>query len=150
MDEHRLPYIIHNWDVSLKRKAWADQTVHILQYCNMLEGTDHLSHIDLDVLAARLKRLNREKWLTSAVAMPKLRTFVEIFDESDHKGLVYANLTRKQRSVITKVKIGILPLALEVGRFTDVPLEYRTCQICDDELLEDEFHFLLYCEGLKV
>ena len=78
-----------------------------------------------------------------------INKFVEIFDEYDHKGLVYANLSRKQRSVITKVKIGILPLALEVGRFTDVPLEYRTCKICDDELLEDEYHFLLYCDGLK-
>ena len=30
-----------------------------------------------------------------------------------------------------------------------VPLEYRLCQLCDDEMLEDEFHFILYCDGLK-
>ncbi len=149
MDDHRIPLLIHNWDVSLQRDAWAKQVEHILSYTNMLEDTNHLSHIDLDVLSARLKRLNREKWMKSASLLPKLRTFVELFDERDHKGLVYANLTRKQRSMVTKLKIGIMPLAIETGRFTDVPLEYRTCQICDDNLLEDEYHFLLYCEGLK-
>ena len=149
MEEHRLPLMIHNWDVSLDRNTWANQVTHILQYANMYEGTTHLSHIDLDVLTARLKRLNREKWMKSACAMPKLRTFVDIYDECDHRGLVYANLTRRQRSMVTKLKIGILPLAIETGRFLDVPLEYRTCQICEDNLLEDEYHFLLYCEGLK-
>ena len=49
--------------------------------------------------------------------------------------------------MITKLKIGIMPLALEMGRFTDVPLEYRTCRVCDDSLLEDEYHFLLYCDN---
>ena len=51
--------------------------------------------------------------------------------------------------MVTKLKIGILPLAVKTGRFTDTPLEYRICQICEDKLLEDEYHFLLYCEGLK-
>ena len=42
-----------------------------------------------------------------------------------------------------------LPLGLETGRFTDEPLENRLCCICEDQLLDDEYHFLLYCEGLK-
>ena len=110
MEDHRLPRMIHEWDVSLNRDAWAKQVNHILQYTNMLEGTTHLSHIDLDVLTARLKRLNREKWMNQANAMPKLRTFVELFDECDYKGLVYTGLTRRQRSMVTKLKIGIRPV----------------------------------------
>ncbi len=35
------------------------------------------------------------------------------------------------------------------GRFNDVPIENRLCCICEDQLLDDEYHFLLYCEGLK-
>ena len=89
MEEHRLPLIIHKWDVSLKQDTWTKQADHILQYSNMLEGTNHLSHIDLDVLAARLKQLNREKWWKSAGQIPKLRTFLELFDECDRKELVY-------------------------------------------------------------
>ena len=113
MDEHRLLLIIHNWDVSLQRDAWTKQKDHILQYANMLEGITHLSHRDLDVLSARLKHLNREKWKNSTCALSKLRTFFDLYDEWDHRGLVYANLTRRQRSMVTTLKIGILPLAVE-------------------------------------
>ena len=81
--------------------------------------------------------------------MTKLRTFKEIFDEQDHRGIVYSYLKRRQRSVVTKFKIGILPLGLKVGRFTDISLENRLCCIREDELLNDEYHFMLYCEGLK-
>ncbi len=109
MEEHRLPLIIHKWDVSLKQDTWAKQVHHILQYANMYEDSTYLSHIDLDVLNARLKRLNPEKWRNSATMMPKLRTFIELFDECDHKALAYTNLTRRQRSMVTKLKIGIMP-----------------------------------------
>ena len=83
------------------------------------------------------------------MTLTKLRPFKEIFDEGDHRGLVYANLSRRQRSLIIKFKIGILPLAIETGRFTNIPLEKRTCLNCADGLLEDEYHFLLYCEAYK-
>ena len=81
--------------------------------------------------------------------MPKLRTFQEIYDEHDHMGIVYANLSRRQRSLVVEFKVGMLPLGIEVGRFTDTPIENRLCCICEDALLEDEYHFFLYCEGLK-
>ncbi len=34
---------------------------------------------------------------------------------------------------------------MEDGKAT---IETRQCVICDDSLLEDEFHFALFCEGL--
>ena len=67
----------------------------------------------------------------------------------DYKGIAYTGLSRRQRSLVTKFKVGVLPLAIEVGRYKDVPLEKRLCCICKDKVLEDEFHFLLYCEALK-
>ncbi len=94
-------------------------------------------------------RINREKWWTSAIDMPKLRTFQEIYNEQNYKGIVYSRLSRRQRSLVVKFKTGILPLGIETGRFNDTPIENRLCCICDDALLEDEYHFLLYCDGLK-
>ncbi len=145
--------IIFDWDCSLKTDAWAKSTEFILQYVNMLddnvqEGECILSHVDLDVVSSRLMRINREKWWTAAADMTKLRTFREVYDEQDHMGVVYTNLTQRQKSLIVRLKIGILPLGLEVGHFTDKPIEYRTCCICQDNLLEDEYHFLLYCDAL--
>ncbi len=149
MPESRLPRVIYNWDKSLKTNAWARSVDMILHYVNLPDENENLVHTDLDVVKARLIKLNREKWWAATADMTKLRTYRVLYDEQDYKGLVYANLTRRQRSLLTKFKLGILPLGIEVGRFTDVPLEYRLCQVCKEGLLEDEFHFILYCEGLK-
>ena len=161
MNHDRLPRIIYEWDASLNTDAWARSVEFILQYCNMLEdvsnhepmsesATDErgLVHVDLDAVQSRLKRLDGEKWWLAAADMQKLRTFKEIFDDQDYKGIVYTPLTRRQRSLVIELKIGILSLGLEKGRFTNVPLEYRLCLICDDDLLDNEYHFLLYCEAL--
>ncbi len=169
MNEDRLPRIVYDWDRSLDTEAWAKSADFILEYVNMSQGggseegneesggdeeeneedVDMLKHVDLDVVKARLMRINREKWWTSAADMPKLRTFQEIYDDQDYKGIVYSHLSRRQRSLVVKFKSGILPLGLETGRFNDTPLENRLCCICEDSLLDDEYHFLLYCEGLK-
>ena len=47
-----------------------------------------------------------------------------------------------------KLKIGILSLGIGKGRFTNVLLEYGLCLICDN-LLDNEYHFVLYCKALK-
>ncbi len=97
----------------------------------------------------RLKKLNRERWWQAASQQPKLRTYIDIYDDRDHRGLVYANLSRRERSLIAKLRFGILPIKIETGRFNDTPLEYRLCDICSDDLLENEYHLVLYCESLK-
>ena len=154
MEEDRLPKIVYNWDKSLNTDAWASSVDFILSYVNMLDDTrareeEALCLVDLDVVKARLLKLCREKWWTASSDMTKLRTFRALFDEVDHMGIVYTNLTRRQRSLVVKLKIGILPLRIEVGRFSDKPLEYRICHICEDVLLDNEFHFLMYCDNLR-
>ena len=41
--------------------------------------------------------------------------------------------------------MGILPLALEVGRFKNIPEEQRLCELCDLQEVDNESHFHLYC-----
>ena len=47
--------------------------------------------------------------------------------------------------MFAQLRCGILPLAIEVGRYRDVPLPERTCQVCN-QAVEDEIHFLLTCD----
>ena len=79
---------------------------------------------------------------------PPWRTYIEIQDDENRRALVNANPSRYQRSIVSKLKLGILPLQIEVGRWKDVALEDRYCRVCGDDVLENEYHFLMYCEGL--
>ncbi len=98
---------------------------------------------DLDVAEARLKRINRDKWWLEAHSKPKLRTFIRVHDLSQTQVIVKKNLSRSQRSLITKLKCGVMPLALETGRFNDTDEEDRVCVICNTNAVESEIHFYL-------
>ena len=62
MDENKLLVNLYRLEKSLKITAWVKNMKHTLHYCNMPECTDLSVTCDLDVLSARLLRLNRERW----------------------------------------------------------------------------------------
>ena len=39
----------------------------------------------------------------------------------------------------------ILPLSIETGRYLNIPENFRICLLCDEDEIETEVHFLLYC-----
>ena len=101
--------MVHKCDKSLKTHAWFDDLKHILAYSNIECDLDNES-IDLDVLSSRLLYLNRQRWWQTACTQPKLCTSIEIFDRENSKALVKANLSRRHRSLLAKLKCGVLPL----------------------------------------
>ena len=164
MSDDMIPKMVYMWDKSLKTDAWARSVDFVLQSMNIYESVDDLQqsfesveiqeefvlkHVDIDMVKNKLLKSCREKWWVAASEMPKLRTFMELYNDQDHRGLVYTHLTRRQRSLVVKFKIGIMSLSIEKGRFTNVPLENRLCHICSEDLLEDEYHFILFCDALK-
>ena len=148
MNPTRLPVRVYRWEKSLKVQGWVGQVKHILDYASMSESDGLEVRSNLDVLEARLKVLNRDKWWVEACSKPKLVTFIEIHDRSDIRGIVRHNLSRSNRSILTKFKCGVLPILVETGRYTDIPREKRTCKLCTKNVTETEEHFLLECEGL--
>ncbi len=61
---------------------------------------------------------------------------------------VNCNLLKFQRSLISQLRlhVGILPIQIETGRFVGLDKEDRICQLCTSNEIEDEAHFLLYCD----
>ncbi len=51
--------------------------------------------------------------------------------------------------MIIKLKCGVLPIAVEIGRFKNVPRELRVCKVCNGGMVEDEVHVMYECEALK-
>jgi hypothetical protein len=49
------------------------------------------------------------------------------------------------RILLSKLRIGMLNLEINLGRYEGVPREERLCKVCNSGLIEDEFHFVLVC-----
>ena len=46
---------------------------------------------------------------------------------------------------MAQLRAGILPLHLETGRYVNTPVHERICLCCNQEAVEDEFHFIFDC-----
>ena len=55
----------------------------------------------------------------------------------------------KEKSYLSQLRLGILPIAIETGRYRQVPISERKCTICKKNEVEDEFHILFKCPAYK-
>jgi len=57
------------------------------------------------------------------------------------------NLSHSERLVLSQTRLGILPLHVETGKFTNTPLNDMICVICQSNAIEDKFHLLIECDA---
>jgi hypothetical protein len=76
-----------------------------------------------------------------------LRLYKEVKTNMDAELYVKLNLTSSERSMLAQLRMGILPIRIETGRFTNMKLSDRICQICQEQKVEDEIHFLFICDS---
>ena len=144
MDDDRLPKKVLKWEISKGGKGWCSDLAEITR-------TLHLPHpftgilYDLDNAKASLKSLSRREWWAEAETKSKLRSFIWFKDRTDSTTIVKANLSRSQRSLLSKLSSGTLPIELETGRYTNVDEKDRLCTICNTNKVETEYHFLFDC-----
>ena len=87
-------------------------------------------------------------WSNNIGFKPKLRNYTKFKQDINVEDYLLKS-TRSQRSLLAQLRIRILPLQIQVGRFYRKQLNERLCLICSDNLFEDECHFLCYCSGYK-
>lgn len=149
MPEHRWPKIIWDWSLAENVESWCYYVKLILSEIGLPDHENLYNQTDLEYVSKKLIDISQNKWHLEALGKPKLCTFVEIHNFEEHKLLLKANLERKHRSLVAKLKSGILPLRLETGHYKGMNREDRLCQVCDKNKVEDEVHFLFVCKKLK-
>ena len=79
--------------------------------------------------------------------MSKLRTYNNISTLGENKAYIFKPLSFIQRKSLAKFRLGVSPLRIETGRYEHpkLPEDQRLCQICRQNNIENEIHFLLYC-----
>ena len=123
--------------------TWSASLKDIFVNVDMLDTFESLTLCDLDLAKTRLMRKDSDIWLREVTSKPKLRLYVQIKTEFETEEYVKMNLTRSERSHLSQIRFGILPIMIETGRFRNLRLEERLCPFCDS--VEDELHFLFSC-----
>ena len=145
----RLPRIVYDWEASKGNKGWIQDMMTITRVLHLPPPGSNVLY-DMENVEYAVKAYSRKRAWEAVPTKTKLCSFAEMITPESASTLVKANLKRYPRSLLAKTLCGILPLEVEVGRFTDVKREFRLCKLCERGEIEDEYHFLFRCKALKV
>ena len=136
---------LKTWFADLKNIALRNGISDILQDLplNIYQKIDHMK---LSLLAK-----DQTKWAHEASSLPKLRSYIGMTSFVSLKAYIFKPLSFIQRKFLAKFRLGVIPLRIETGRYErpKIPAAERTCKVCNNNTVEDEIHFLLYCPKLN-
>ena len=76
------------------------------------------------------------------------QTAIKTKNEIKTEEYILSNIPKYKRSLLCQLRIGILPLESETGRYTRKKVEDRICKLCKLDI-EDEIHFVCVCPKLQ-
>ena len=97
------------------------------------------------MFSSKLLEIHNREWNLNLATKPKLRSYVTFKENYSTEDYVKYCLSRKKRSILAQFRIGILPIALETGRFKGIDVNERYCKLCSENTVESEKHLLCHC-----
>ena len=98
------------------------------------------------MVKSKVNLLYNENWKNEIKRKPKLRFYRLFKNEPKTENYLLIHLSPMERSYIAQVRLGILQIAIETGRFKSIPVEKRLFILCNTGKIEDEFHVLFECK----
>ncbi len=74
-------------------------------------------------------------WNQDIFNVDKLTTYVTFKQEYVTEHYVKVVTNRQHRAVLSQFKCGVLLLKEETGIFQDIPIEYRLCTMCEENVI---------------
>ena len=147
MDEDRLTkrVFIYDHDEGGHSGNWNNEISKLFAKIGKLNNYQNMLTVNLNYVKRTLLNLEKQAWHQSLNEYPKLRFYRKFKQEKCLEPYVYKVQSRSHRSILAQLRCGILPLKVETGRFTQIPLDYRLCVFCECNVVEDESHFLFHC-----
>ena len=145
MDNSRIEKKVFMMDKTICNKNWCAEIFSILSNLRLIDVFHNNSLVNIKDAERQLMELYKDNWEHQIQIIPKLRTYVQFKEQYECESYVYKVKERAHLSILAQFRFGILPLAVETGRYNDIPIEYRLCEFCSYNVLEDETHFMFYC-----
>ena len=118
---------------------------YVNQICCDLKCKDSFNNkevINLGNVKQKLTEGLEDKWRHKAINMSKLDVYNRIKTTFGPETYLLLNIDRYEKSLLSQLRYGILPLRVETGRFVGEKHHERTCTLCNTDNVEDQFsHF---------
>ena len=152
-EENKISTILYKWTYALyKQNLYKSPWLHQIKRSLDLMGESHLFDNVLNTpgpewfkcyTKERLNNIYRQKW-SSDVANNSTCLSYRIMTQ-DKQLQKYFKLPRKYMHAICQFKCANSKIPVIMGRYTNKPIDDRSCTLCDSNVLGDEFHYLFQC-----
>ena len=136
--------INQNYD---SNKCWSTQLKAMLNELglNYLWNNEALTNIQIERAIERLHDQYYQNWYSTLNTSPKLETYNIIKTNYNVEKYIDCVTNMKHRLALTRFRCSAHNLAIEEGRYRNIPRENRICTFCNMNFIETEYHFLLVC-----
>ncbi len=134
------------WDQTLSLDNWTSSFKATMTDLDLLHFIENNTVIPLDLAKCKIKGKLERDWEHHCLTKDKLRTYRTFKTEMSTAAHLNCNLPKFQRSLISQLRLGILPIRIETGRFSGLKKEDRICQLCNSNAVEDEAHYMFHCD----
>ena len=107
--------------------SWESNIYDILESVNKLENFEMAEELDINNLEIKLADIMHNKWFNKLPSKQKLRMYSLFKNEIKTEEYILSNIPKYKRSLLFQLRIGILPLEIETGRYTWKKVEDRIC-----------------------
>ena len=138
--------LVNNWNRDLKRLFKEIDKEFLWNVdARMVDMKDLLEHAEKSLM-----HTVKEQWKKDLNSQSKLRTYKLFKENYNVENYVEINLPRNLRSGLARLRSGTLPIRVKTGRFEQLPINERLCKICNQNMVEDEYHFVFECVAYDV
>ena len=127
--------------------CWCYYVKNIFRELDMLHIFEEQQECNLSLCQEKLCLIYKEKLMLEIQKKPKLRLYSKVKQCLETERYVKLNMTANERSMLAQLRMGILPIKVETGRFVNLKINERICDVCPENKIEDELHFLFNCEA---
>ncbi len=140
MDDSRLTKKVFLYDYNLCKENRCHEMKLIFGNVEQLDVFNDKRSCNIEQTQMKYINVVNDEWKTNVYIKPKLRTYVLFKENYCTENYVKYFMSHQQRSLIAQLRLGILPIHTETGRFRGAQLDERICQLCDTQEVEDEIH----------
>ena len=114
--------------------------------------TDNTSNLKRNIayIQQRLNDQSMQNQHSSIFESNKLSFYKNIFKPNQRPHYVDICKFKTDRSTICKYRISAQSLAIEKGRYKNIPQKARLCTKCESGQIEDEVHFFIQCPKYNI
>lgn len=133
------------------RTSWASQVRDLLFAYGMSDvwmnqGVGSVTEFVTE-FSERSRVASHHDWISNVNSFGNLRTYKTMKFELKLEWYLNSAIKRRDVKILMKLRGGMLKIGINEGRWQNVPVENRTCKICNLNVVENEVHFLFECRA---